>query len=627
LPQFRVSLSLPGHGGLTATEAEGDGEAGQGRREEGNGQSLRIHFIHARSPSPTAIPLLLLPAFPFSNLSLAPLLRDLHSPAEGNQAFHVIIPSFPGQGFSDPLTSPPSVSTPLRDTAYLCDALMRTCGHERYLVSMTGSGTGSPSGMDYHLARILAERHEGCVGVHLIDPVLRAPRVVREPVAWAKWVAARFFHANVWGYTQDDWAPTEEAGGDAEEGRAADVEAGSAQPHQPTPSPATGPSTPRNPQSTATRLTTHLTSLIQRLHPSPNLRPDLPLIPSSHLSLPSTLTLAYALCDSPTGLLSLALLGLQRLAPAHTLTHEEIIDMVQLAWLPGPEGALRFWSCAAAEVTRSLYNPSSPAASGTGFPFIVGEQKPKTAVSITSFSGGRGVKPNVICPIWAESQFRITDITRREGRRGLPWSEPEVVVEGVRRLAGRVWSEAQEGGADFEGVTVHSPDDLPATATAAATPGAHHHPIVRKPLVPPQSSDRAREAASMPPPPPPAPRADSITAAKPSPPTARGAEIILEETEPESPDAVELQDLTKAKDKEVLRFGDLGLERPQTLKPLEEFNSSETMVEGLSAGRSGDGDGGGEGVSPGTSKEEGLAPGRPRTGGLGKERDRSPLAR
>ena len=66
----------------------------------------QIHFIHAPSPEPDAVPLLLLHGWPGSVVEFLDLIGPLTDPrAHGGDpadAFHVVVPSLPGFGFSGP---------------------------------------------------------------------------------------------------------------------------------------------------------------------------------------------------------------------------------------------------------------------------------------------------------------------------------------------------------------------------------------------------------------------------------------------------------------------------------------------------------------------------------------------
>lgn len=66
---------------------------------------LGIHFLHIASPEPTAAPLLLCHGWPGSVLEFRGLVGPLTDPVShggrAEDAFHVVIPSMPGFGFSD----------------------------------------------------------------------------------------------------------------------------------------------------------------------------------------------------------------------------------------------------------------------------------------------------------------------------------------------------------------------------------------------------------------------------------------------------------------------------------------------------------------------------------------------
>ncbi len=69
-----------------------------------------IHFIHARSAQPDALPLLLTHGWPGSGVEFLDVIPRLTDPeafgGRPGDAFHVIAPSLPGYGFSDPPRSP-----------------------------------------------------------------------------------------------------------------------------------------------------------------------------------------------------------------------------------------------------------------------------------------------------------------------------------------------------------------------------------------------------------------------------------------------------------------------------------------------------------------------------------------
>ncbi|MFM8304804.1 MAG: epoxide hydrolase family protein [Actinomycetota bacterium] len=94
---------------------------------------VAIHFVHARSPHPDALPLLLVHGWPGSVVEFLDVIPRLtHPEAHGGSAadaFHVVAPSLPGYGFSPP----PRV--PGWDVVRVAQAfvvLMDRLGYDRY---------------------------------------------------------------------------------------------------------------------------------------------------------------------------------------------------------------------------------------------------------------------------------------------------------------------------------------------------------------------------------------------------------------------------------------------------------------------------------------------------------------
>jgi microsomal epoxide hydrolase len=92
-----------------------------------------IHFLHVRSPEPDALPLLLLHGWPGSILEFRKLIGPLTNPsahgATGTKAFHVVIPSMPGYGFSD---RPTTTGWDLPRIARAYVELMSRLGYDRW---------------------------------------------------------------------------------------------------------------------------------------------------------------------------------------------------------------------------------------------------------------------------------------------------------------------------------------------------------------------------------------------------------------------------------------------------------------------------------------------------------------
>jgi epoxide hydrolase len=93
----------------------------------------QIQFYHARSPVPTARPLVLVHGWPGSVVEFLDLIGPLSDPeAHGGRAedaFHVVVPSLPGYGYSGP-TRGEGVDAVA--AGKLIDGAMRALGYDRY---------------------------------------------------------------------------------------------------------------------------------------------------------------------------------------------------------------------------------------------------------------------------------------------------------------------------------------------------------------------------------------------------------------------------------------------------------------------------------------------------------------
>lgn len=377
---------------------------------------VRLHFIHVRSPHANAVPLLLIPPFPFCNLSLGHLVKPLTEPedAASEQPFHLVIPSLPGLGFSDPLPN----NTPIMFTvAEVLNTLMSRLSYSHYIATNSGAASLSPAEIDWKLVNTLATQYpDSCLGTHFISPPLVSPKIHEAPWEWTKWSIANFFHAGILGYSDDDFVALERT-----------YESWSM------------PSKKRPPTPAQFGL--------------------------NKLGLKEPNTLAYALCDSPTGLLVFVMKALRTLGPRTEFSPEQILTFTELAWLPGPEYAMRFWAhCATHDEEEEKKLEKDRPAKKTG------GQGAKPKVAITVFTGGKeptatgsasgGVvgaevgdveltalppplptdkKQKYVCPAWGNAHYNLVHTQRVAGQPGLlAWERPEVIAAGVRGLAKEV---------------------------------------------------------------------------------------------------------------------------------------------------------------------------------------------
>jgi pimeloyl-ACP methyl ester carboxylesterase len=91
--------------------------------------------VHVRSKHASAIPLLYCHSWPSSFIEVQRLVAALTDPPAGGQAFHVVVPSIPGFGFSDASTV---VEFGVRETAEVFDALMGRLGYAGYVAHGIG---------------------------------------------------------------------------------------------------------------------------------------------------------------------------------------------------------------------------------------------------------------------------------------------------------------------------------------------------------------------------------------------------------------------------------------------------------------------------------------------------------
>ncbi|TDI96299.1 MAG: epoxide hydrolase [Deltaproteobacteria bacterium] len=98
-----------------------------------NVNGLSIHFIHARSKEPQALPLILSHGWPGSIFLFSKVIEPLRDPvAHGGRAedaFHIVCPSLPGYGFSDPPRRP---GFDVNSVAETFVKLMEKLGYSRY---------------------------------------------------------------------------------------------------------------------------------------------------------------------------------------------------------------------------------------------------------------------------------------------------------------------------------------------------------------------------------------------------------------------------------------------------------------------------------------------------------------
>jgi pimeloyl-ACP methyl ester carboxylesterase len=120
-----------------------------------------IHFLHVRSPHENALPLVLTHGWPGSVLEFEKAIGPLTEPDDPADAFHVVVPSLPGYGFSDRPTEP---GWTVRRIAAAWRELMARLGYERYGAQGSDWGTSVTTSMGQQDTGQLA-------GIHVMPPI------------------------------------------------------------------------------------------------------------------------------------------------------------------------------------------------------------------------------------------------------------------------------------------------------------------------------------------------------------------------------------------------------------------------------------------------------------------------
>src|SRR5437016_13215187 len=130
---------------------------------------LGIYFIHVRSKHENALPIILTHGWPGSIIEFMQVVGPLVDPTahggKADEAFHVVIPSLPGFGFSDKPTEP---GWRLPRTANAWAVLMARLGYSHYVAQGGDLGAGVTSWM-------AKQQPSGLLAIHLNLPILFPP--------------------------------------------------------------------------------------------------------------------------------------------------------------------------------------------------------------------------------------------------------------------------------------------------------------------------------------------------------------------------------------------------------------------------------------------------------------------
>jgi pimeloyl-ACP methyl ester carboxylesterase len=132
---------------------------------------LDIHFIHVRSEHDDALPLSVLHGWPGSVIEQLKIIDPLTNPtahgASAGDAFHLVIPSMPGYGFSG---KPAATGWDVEHIARAYAELMKRLGYDRYVASGGDWGGQIVDAMG-------AQAPPGLIGIHTNFPGAVRPDV------------------------------------------------------------------------------------------------------------------------------------------------------------------------------------------------------------------------------------------------------------------------------------------------------------------------------------------------------------------------------------------------------------------------------------------------------------------
>ena len=131
---------------------------------------LGFHFLHVRSPHQEAVPLLMTHGWPGSFFEFERVVGPLADPvAHGGtaaDAFHVVVPSLPGYGFSG---KPAGTGWDVHHIARAWAELMTRLGYDRFLAQGGDWGTSVSTSL-------ALQRPSRLLGIHLVPPLVPPDR-------------------------------------------------------------------------------------------------------------------------------------------------------------------------------------------------------------------------------------------------------------------------------------------------------------------------------------------------------------------------------------------------------------------------------------------------------------------
>jgi pimeloyl-ACP methyl ester carboxylesterase len=155
-----------------------------------------MHFVHVKSPHKDALPLIMTHGWPGSVIELLETVGPLTDPTahggEAADAFHLVLPSLPGYGFS---SEPQELGWNVGRVAQAWAELMRRLGYSRYVAQGGDVGAAVTDAMG-------RQAPKGLLGIHmnLLVTVLGAPQPAKSGEERAAQAQLDTFKTSGFGY-------------------------------------------------------------------------------------------------------------------------------------------------------------------------------------------------------------------------------------------------------------------------------------------------------------------------------------------------------------------------------------------------------------------------------------------
>ncbi|THH28032.1 hypothetical protein EUX98_g6159 [Antrodiella citrinella] len=152
--------------------------------------TLNIHYVHAKSASKDALPLLFVHGWPGHFMEVAKILPLLTSPSGDHRGFHVVALSLPGYGFSE---GPKDKGFTIPQYAEVAHKLMLALGYNKYVAQGGDLGTA----VSRNLAHLYGHKH--VQAWHTNMPSAVPPTFYQSPLLYLQYLLTPFSSSDVKG--------------------------------------------------------------------------------------------------------------------------------------------------------------------------------------------------------------------------------------------------------------------------------------------------------------------------------------------------------------------------------------------------------------------------------------------